>query len=68
MNKESNNYSFPKEPVQIELMSCDWQSLKDILKSTIEWSEKPLYEYEYQAIQRLLGKIAEQPLIKEDSK
>ena len=68
MIKQSTNYSFPatqKKPVQIELMSCDWQSLKELLEFTAEGSERPLYEDEYQVIQRLLSKIAEQPFDKE---
>ena len=71
MIKESTNYSFPanpKKPVQIELMSCDWQSLKELLEFTAEGSERPLYESEYDAIQRLLSKIAEQPFDKEANK
>lgn len=69
MIKESSIYSFPankNNPVQIELMSCDWQSLKEILKFTAEGSERPIFEEENQAIQRLLSKIAEQPFEKEE--
>ncbi len=70
MIKESTAYSFPanqKKPVQIELMSCDWQSLKELLEFTADGSERPLYESEYQALQRLLNKIAEQDFVKEDN-
>ena len=69
MIKESSIYSFPanpKNPVQIELMSCDWQSLKEILEFTAEGPERPIFEEENQAIQRLLSKIAEQPFEKEE--
>ena len=69
MIKESSVYSFPansKKPVQIELMSCDWNSLKEILKHAAQGSHLPLYEHEYQALQRLLTKIAEEPFLKED--
>ncbi len=71
MIKESTPYSFPADQnksVQIELMSCDWESLKELLKFTADGSERPLYESEYQAIQRLLSKIAEQDFEKEGDK
>ncbi len=70
MIKESTPYSFPanqNKPVQIELMTCDWESLKEILEFTADGSERPLYESEFQAIQRLLSKIAEQDFEKEDN-
>ena len=70
MIKESTAYSFPanqNNSVQIELMSCDWRSLKEILEFAADGSARPLYESEYQAIQRLLSKIAEQDFEKEDN-
>lgn len=55
------------KPIHIELMTCDWKSLKRILEYTAQGSELPLYEHEYQALQRLLTKIAEQDFVKEDN-
>ena len=69
MIKESPVYSFPadqKKSVQVELMSCDWQSLKQVLEFTAKEEERPIFESENQAIQRLLSKIAEQPFVKEE--